>query len=87
MQILLLLALSSILEASHKTCYKVEGMVCGSCVKKIQDHFGKWKTIQKVKVSLLDERVDLKSNERLTTPFVQEEFKKMKFKAEQIPCD
>ncbi|NBX69191.1 MAG: heavy-metal-associated domain-containing protein [Proteobacteria bacterium] len=87
MQILLLLIITSVLEAGEKTCYKVEGMVCGSCAKKIEDHFSKLKTIQNVTVSLLDERVDLKSTDRLKTTFVQDEFKKLKLKAEQMPCD
>lgn len=82
-----LIVLTQFAKASDKHCYQVEGMVCGSCVKKIEAHFKKNKEIQKTTVSLINERAELIFKKKGDDKVVQKEFKKLNFKAEPISCD
>ena len=82
-----LIATTLLAEASQKQCYQVEGMVCGSCVKKIEAHFKTKSEIKRVSVSLVNERVDLVMSKKVEDKFIKEDFKKLNFKAEPISCD
>jgi copper chaperone CopZ len=79
--------LSSLALSSQKTCFRVEGMVCGKCVAKVENQFSKQSSVKNTRVSLKQERVDFESEKPLNKKEMIEQFNKIGLKAESIACD
>jgi len=79
--------LSSPALSSQKTCFRVEGMVCGKCVAKVENQFSNHSLVKNTQVSLKKERVDFDSEKPLNKKEIIEQFNKIGLKAESIACD
>jgi len=90
-QVLLLMVIvllyPSFSEGSQKTCLRVEGMVCGKCVKKVEDQLSKVKGIKTVSVSLQKEKVVIESDGPVNPKEVKTQLDAIHLKADTISCD
>ena len=71
----------------QKTCFRVEGMVCGKCVQKVEHSFKSNSDIKKTSVSLKNETVSFESTRDLPIDKVKAQFQSLELKAELIQCE
>lgn len=71
----------------QKICFRVEGMVCGKCVAKVEEKFKSNPDIQTILVSLKKEKVEFQIKRSLNLPEVLNSFQALKLKAEPVPCE
>lgn len=88
-KMLLIFALlnSGVTIASYKTCFRVEGMTCGKCVKKVEEAFRNRLGIQKTLVYLKKGRVVFESQEPLSQADLMKQFDELNLKSKGIPCE
>lgn len=73
--------------ANHRSCFRVEGMVCGKCVKKVEGAFKKKLGIQKTIVFLKKGEVVFESVKPLSQAPIKKQFEAINLTAEEIPCE
>ncbi|NBW99038.1 heavy-metal-associated domain-containing protein [bacterium] len=73
--------------ANHRSCFRVEGMVCGKCVKKVEGAFKKKLGIQKTIVFLKKGEVVFESAKPLSQAPIKKQFEAINLTAEEIPCE
>jgi copper chaperone CopZ len=73
--------------ANHRSCFRVEGMVCGKCVKKVEGAFRKKLGVQKTIVFLKKGEVFFESVKPLSQAAIKKQFEAINLTAAEIPCE
>lgn len=87
-RILMLGLLAAKLGLSYqKTCFHVEGMVCGKCAEKVEKAFEKEGSVKSTFVSLKNGNVVFESETPLDEKRMIKMFEGLNLKSFKIPCD